>query len=464
MPRTATEATPELLYLLHGDPDELAHAVRRMRAADIADALTRLRAPAAARVVAALPFDLAVQIFDEPLLAPHRCEIVRHLGEPVDGQLIAAMAPDQQVDLLRDLDRETRARLLGQLDPSARAALTALLAYEPDTAGGIMTTEFVSVPSTWSVERTLDHIRRVGRAKETVYAIFVVDPATQALVHVTSLRELMLAGPETPIMEAGDRRPPLVIAPDADQEDAARMISRYDLLALPVVDDALRLLGIVTVDDVIDALVREQTEDVQKLGGMEALEHAYMRTSIVSMVRKRVGWLSILFFGGLLTTAAIARYEVELSRAILLLAFIPLIISSGGNSGSQATSLVIRALAIGEIRLRDWWRVAVRELTSGLILGVVLGALGVFRVVVWHRMGWTDYGPHYWLVGATIGVALVGVVTFGSFVGAMLPFILSRLRLDPASASAPFVATLVDVTGLIIYFSVAAVVLSGTLL
>jgi magnesium transporter len=242
------------------------------------------------------------------------------------------------------------------------------------------------------------------------------------------------------------------------------LISKYNLLAVPVVDEGGHVLGIVTVDDVIDAIVRESTEDVQKFGGMEALDEPYSEISFGRMIRKRAGWLTALFLGEMLTATAMGHFEGEIERAVVLSLFIPLIISSGGNSGSQATSLIIRALALREVTLRDWWRIAVRELPAGLTLGAILGVIGVIRIVLWQKFGWYDYGAHWALVAVTVGTALVGVVTFGSLAGSMLPFLLKRIGFDPASASAPFVATLVDVTGLIIYFSVALVILRGTLL
>jgi magnesium transporter len=468
MPATASPprpgSPPELLYLLHGDPTDLAEALAGMRAADIAEALRGLRPDAAAKVMAALPFDLAVQVFDEPELADYRCEIVRHMDEAAAVSLVDAMSADQQADLFRELPDADRARLLKKLDPPTQHALTMLLRYPPDTAGGIMTTELVSMPATWTVERALHYIREVGGAKETVYAIYVLDPGTQELIHTVSLRQLMLADRQAPVGEVGDRRAPLSVAPWADREEVARLISKYNLLAIPVVDEGNHVLGIVTVDDVIDAIVREQTEDVQKFGGMEALDEPYAEISFGRMIRKRAGWLCALFLGEMLTATAMGHFEGEIARAVVLSLFIPLIISSGGNSGSQATSLIIRALALRELRLGDWWRVAMRELPSGLALGAILGAIGVIRIVLWQHVGWYDYGAHYPLVAVTVGIALVGVVTFGSLAGSMLPFLLKRLGFDPASASAPFVATLVDVTGLVIYFTVAFVILRGTLL
>jgi magnesium transporter len=454
---------PELLYLLAGDPAEFAEVVAGMQPADVAEALKALAPEGAARVLAALPFDVAVLVLDEPELE-NRLEIMRALDVPTCGRLLAAMSADQQAELFREMPEEEQARLLPTLHPKAQEALQLLLRYPPESAGGIMTTEFLTVPTTWTVEEALQLIRRVGGAKETVYAVYVIDPANGTLRHVVSLRELMLSDRSRRVVDVGGTRKVLTVAPRTDREDVARMISKYDLLAVPVVDTDGRVLGIVTVDDVIDALVAETTEDVQKFGGMEALDEPYMEITLGRMLRKRGGWLAALFIGEMLTATAMGYFEHEIERAVVLALFVPLIISSGGNSGSQATSLIIRAMALGEVRLRDWWRVAFRELPSGLCLGAFLGVIGAFRILLWQRIGWYNYGPHYLLVAMTVGAALVGVVTFGSLAGSMLPFVLRRLGFDPASASAPFVATLVDVTGLVIYFSVGLVILRGTLL
>ena len=442
MPNTA----PELLYLLHGDPAELAETLAGMRAADIAESLRDLPSAGAAKVMAALPFDLAVQVFDEPELE-HRYEIVQLMETDAATALVEAMSADQQADLFRELRPVDRERLLGKLDEQSRRALTLLLRYRAESAGGIMTTEVMTVSQDWSVERTLSYIREVAHGKETVYVIYVLDDS-QHLVHVVSLRQLIVADPSTTVREVGDRRRPVTVSPDTD----------------PVIDEERRVLGIVTVDDVIDAIVREQTEDVQKFGGMEALGAPYMDISLVRMIGKRAPWLCALFLSEMLTATAMQRFQSEIDKATLLAMFIPLVMSSGGNSGSQATSLIIRALALGEIKLRDWWRIAVRELPTGLTLGAILGVIGFVRIMVWQQLGFFDYGVHHILVALTVGCSLVGIVTFGSLAGSMLPFVLRRLGFDPASASAPFVATLVDVTGLVIYFSVAWVILHGTLL
>jgi magnesium transporter len=454
---------PELLYLLTGDPEEFAEVVGGMQPADIAEALKALAPEAAARVLAALPFDTAVLVLDAPELE-NRLAIMQALDAPTCGRFLAAMSSDQQAELFREMPEDERERLLPTLHPKAQDALRLLLRYPPESAGGIMTTEFLSVPTTWTVEEALQLIRRVGGAKETVYALYIVDPVTGALRHVVSLRELMLSDRAKHVVEVASARKVLTVSPRTDREDVARLISKYDLLAVPVVDTDGRVLGIVTVDDVIDALVAETTEDVQKFGGMAALDEPYMEIGLVRMLQKRAGWLAALFIGEMLTATAMGHFEHEIARAVVLALFVPLIISSGGNSGSQATSLIIRAMALGEVRLRDWWRVALRELPSGLCLGAFLGVIGVCRILLWQEVGWYDYGPHYRLVALTVGLALIGVVTFGSLAGSMLPFVLRRLGFDPASASAPFVATLVDVTGLVIYFSVGLVLLRGTLL
>jgi magnesium transporter len=453
---------PELLYLLHGDPAELAESLTGMRAADIAEALNDLPPAAAAKVMAVLPFDLAVQAFDEPEL-DHRYQIVAVMEQDAAVELIEAMSADQQADLFRGLAPAERDPLLARLDSDTRRSLQLLLRYPAESAGGIMTTEFLSVPSDWTVAQTLSYIHDVAQTKETVYAIYVLDDENH-LVRVVSLRQLLIADAALPVRDIGDRRKPLAVRPEADREEVARVIAKYNLLALPVVDDEHHVLGIVTVDDVIDAIVREQTEDVQKFGGVEALDAPYMEVSMAKMIRKRAPWLCALFLSEMLTATAMQRFQGEIERFAILAMFIPLVMSSGGNSGSQATSLIIRALALGEIKLRDWWRIAVRELPTGLVLGAILGVIGFARIELWQALHIFDYGAHHHLVALAVGLALIGIVAFGSLAGSMLPFILRRLGFDPASASAPFVATLVDVTGLVIYFSVAWVVLHGTLL
>jgi magnesium transporter len=464
VPPPVPELNPEILQLLAGDPDDLNSVCAAYQPADVALALRELPASTAATIIGNLPFDYVVQVFDKPELEHHRYDVIRRLDLSRAALLIEALSADQQAGLFRELPPADRVRFLEGLNPSTRQNLELLLRYPPESAGGIMTTEVATVSPGISAREALAYVRRVAETKETVYAVYLVEPETGRVAGVVSLRELLIADPDRPVAMASQALNLVLVDPLTDREEVARLIGKYNLLAVPVVDRSRRLLGIVTVDDVIDALVKEQTEDLQKLGGVEALDLPYTEISFGRMIRKRAGWLCALFLGEMLTATAMGHFETEIARAVVLSLFIPLIISSGGNSGSQATSLIIRALALREIKVADWWRVALRELPSGLVLGSILGVIGVIRILLWQGVGWYDYGPHYLLVSLTVGVALIGVVTFGSITGSMLPFLLRRLGFDPASASAPFVATLVDVTGLVIYFSVALVLLHGTLL
>ncbi|WP_312305855.1 magnesium transporter [Pulveribacter sp.] len=377
--------------------------------------------------------------------------------------ILQAVAGDRLADLLAQLPQRERDAALSLLSPATQASLARLMTYPEGTAGSIMTTEFVEIPEHWSVAQALAHIRQTGQQHETVYALYVVD-GQRRLRFVLSLRQLVCADPEQPLVELWNGSVPITTHAQASREEVARLIRLYDFLALPVVDDARRVIGIVTVDDVIDALMDEAQEDMNRFGGGERMGAPYLEVGFFDMLRKRGGWLAMLFVGEMLTASAMQHFEVELEKAVVLAMFIPLIMSSGGNSGSQATSLLIRGLALGEVRLRDWWRVLLRELPTSALLGAGLGAIGFARILLWQRLGLYDYGEHYLLIAFTIWASLVGIVCFGSSIGSMLPFVLQRLGLDPASASAPLVATLVDVLGLVIYFSVAAAVLGGTLL
>ncbi len=442
----------------------LAATLSRAHIADIVEALNEHQPAYAAEVLLDLPKARAVDVLDQPELREPGA-ILKALPLERAVAFIQAMSSDRIADVFRnDLSEPERHRFVARLDHETKAALASLLAYPEHSAGAIMTTEFVSVPADWTVARTLDHVRTVERTRETVYAIYVLDPATGALQQAVALRRLISSEPGALVGSAAGLREPVSVSPLTDREEVARLFAKYNLLAVPVVDDGQRVLGIVTVDDVIDAMIAETTEDVHKLGGMEALGVPYREIGFLSMIRKRAGWLSVLLLGEMLTASVLQHYEGALEKAIVLTLFIPLIMSSGGNSGSQATSLIIRALALRELAPRDWWRVALRELPTGITLGVILGAIGFVRVVAWQKVGFYDYGEHWMLVAATVGAALLGIVTFGSLTGSMLPFIMTRLGFDPASASAPFVATLVDVSGLAIYFSIASLILSGTLL
>ena len=436
---------------------------RHTRAADIAERLDRLEPHVAAAELRRLPHEQAVIVLDRPEFSVAG-DVLATM--PIDraALLLHDMSADRATSALATMSAEKQARLLDALDPEVRDGLTRLLRYRPDTAGGMMTTEFVAIACTATVAQTLEHIRHIERSRETIYSVYIIDPQSEMLLGTVSLRRLVTADPAQSVMGLTRGRAPITVHVDASRDETAREIRRHDLLAVPVVDAHDRLLGIVTVDDIADAIVKAQTERAQRYGGLEALDRPYLDTGFGTMIRKRAGWLSALFLSEMLTASAMQHFEVELERAVVLTLFIPLIMSSGGNSGSQATSLIIRALALGQVRLGDWWRVALRELPAGLTLGAILGCVGVARIALWQMLGFYNYGEHWPLIALTVGLGLVGIVTFGSLSGSMLPFLLQRLKFDPASASAPFVATLVDVTGLVIYFSIALVVLSGTLL
>jgi len=444
------------------NPAFLAASMIEERAPDIVEALNDMPPELAVAVLLHLPPDRAVEVLDQPGLE-REPELVTLMPREAAAKLLAGMSADRVADIFRQLKEPHGSELLDLLDPDTRVNIRRLLEYPKDTAGSIMTTEFTSVPSTYTVQQTLDYIRHVESSRETVYAIYVLDPLSKKLVKTISLRRLLTGDQEASVLSVASPGRLITATPLMDREDVARLISKYDLLAVPVVDHG-RVIGIVTVDDVIDAMVQEGTEDVQKFGGMAAITKPYMEVGFWQMMKKRGGWLCALFLSEMLTASAMQGYEGELEKAIVLTLFIPLIMSSGGNSGSQATSLLIRALALRELEIKDWWRVALREIPNGLALGTMLGLVGIVRISLWQYLGFYDYGEHWLLIALTVGAALIGIVMFGSLTGSMLPFILQRIGFDPASASAPFVATLVDVTGLVIYFSVASLILRGTLL
>jgi magnesium transporter len=457
---------PTILDLLDSDPHTIAAETEEIHPADLADIAEALPRERVADLLRALSQERAADIL-EYLDEDVRSEVLEGLPTRQAAALVTEMNPDERADVLEELEEERADEILARIPVAEREETERLLAYEPDTAGGLMTTEFVSVLESERVEDALNAVRRIARSesgrRESMHAIYAVDERG-AVKGVMSLDEL-LAAPEGAAVRDVAWEEVVTVAPEMDRAEVARVTSNYDLVVLPVVDEGRRILGVVTVDDVIDALQEEHTEDVQRFGGMEALDEPYTQIGFFSMVRKRGGWLSILLIGEMVTATVMKHFEAELGKALVLTLFIPLIMSSGGNSGSQATSLIIRALALGEVKLADWWRVALRELPSGIALGLILGVLGVARVLVWQYFGINGgYGEHYGRVAAVVGFALLGVVTFGSLAGSMLPFILRRIGFDPASASAPFVATLVDVTALSIYFYVALFFLRGTLL
>ncbi len=460
---TAPELAQHIRHHLTVDPAGIADHLTALPDADVADVLNDLRSAEAAAVLDLLPEPRRVRVLAQPTLR-RRWAIVEDLDPAKAAALLNRLPADQRTEIVRHFNPHECNRLLPQLDPNARAEVERLLQYPDRSAGGIMTTEFVRLEPDLTAGQALDRIRQVARDRDNVYACYVLDPAGK-LLGAVSLRDLVVADPARPVAEIM-RRNPVSVNVTEDRVEAARKIGKYNLLAVPVLEADGRAVGFVTVDDVIDVMIEEQTEDVLRMAAVEpgALDEPYMLTPLPRMVRKRATWLVILFLGEMLTATAMGYFEDEIARATVLAMFIPLIISSGGNSGSQATSLIIRALALQEIRLRDWWRVMRRELASGLALGVILGVIGMLRITVWSLIWPTMYTVHWPLVGLAVALALVGIVLWGTVAGSMLPFILKRLGMDPATSSAPFVATLVDVTGLVIYFTVAFVVLHGTLL
>ena len=396
------------------------------------------------------------------LSARSQAELLLEFPEERRRAWIRLLAPDDAVDVVQELPPDERVRLVDALDTFAQREVNALLAYAEDDAGGLMSPRYTRVRPDMTVDEAISYVRRQARDRSGGGHYVYVTDDTQQLLGVLSFRELFAAAPGTRVREVMNPSP-ITAREDEDQEELSRRFAEHNLTAVPVIDEAGRMKGIVTVDDIMDVVAEETTEDIHKYGGVQALDVPYLEVGLFQMLRKRAPWLAVLFIGEMLTATAMAYFEDEIARAVVLALFIPLIISSGGNSGSQASTLVIRAMALGEVALRDFWRVTRRELVTGLALGSILGLIGLLRVVVWGTV-FDGFGPHFVLLGLTVAASLVGVVLFGVLAGSLLPFALRRMNLDPASASAPFVATLVDVAGVVLYFSLAAALLRGTLL
>lgn len=429
--------------------------------ADVAEVILDLPEDEQVIIFRLLPTALAADVFEYLEPEPQQ-ELLKAMAHEQVAAILNEMTPDDRTALLEEMPSAAARQLIKQLTPEERRIAQALLGYPEGSIGRLMTPDFIAVHDDWTVKEVLDHVREFGRDSETLNVIYVVDERGK-LIDDLRMREFLLRPFEAKVSDFRDRTFVALKVNDT-QEEALNAFRKYDRVALPVVDSNGVLVGIVTSDDMLDVAEEEATEDIQKLGGMEALDEPYTTIPLLRMVKKRATWLIILFLGEMLTATAMQGYNGEIEKAAILAMFLPLIISSGGNSGSQATTLVIRAMALGELRLRDWFRVVRKELLSGLSLGLILGTIGFFRISLWQYLHIFDYGKYHWLVAFTVGVALVGVVLWGTISGAMLPFLLRRCRLDPATSSAPFVATLVDVTGLIIYFNVALFILRGTLL
>lgn len=458
---------PEIRALIDArDFNGLRELFKEWLPADIAEVILDLPEDEQVIVFRVLPAALAADVF-EYIGVEEQQNLLRAMAHEQVIAILNEMSPDDRTALLEELPSEAARKLIRLLTPEERRVAQALLGYPEGSVGRLMTPDFIAVHEDWTVQQVLDFIREYGRDSETLNILYVVDDHNK-LIDDVRMREFLLRPLTTKVSEIRDQTFAALKVNDT-QEEALNLFRKYDRVALPVVDSNGVLVGIVTSDDMLDVAEEEATEDIQKIGGMEALDEPYMRIGFFQMVRKRAVWLVILFLGEMLTATAMATYQDELAKALVLALFLPLIISSGGNSGSQASTLMIRAMALGEVTLRDWWRVMRRELQAGVALGLILGIIGVVRVSAWAMIDETyfhrqPYGPYWPQVSLTVGVALIGVVLWGTISGSMLPFILRRFGADPATSSAPFVATLVDVTGLVIYFSIAFLIMRGSML
>jgi magnesium transporter len=401
----------------------------------------------------------AEELFSD-LSVEEQWEILAQLPHIQRRSWVRYLQPDDIADLIQAAPEEEREGLLALLGNISRREVQALLAYAEDNAGGLMNSRFARVRPEMTIDEAIRYLRKQSPHVETIHYAYVLD-SEQKLLGVVSFRELFSSDYKRSVKEIMLTNV-VKVHEDMDQDEVSQILNNEGLVAVPVVDGDGIMKGIITFDDIVEVVSEAATEDMHKMGAIEALDVPYLKTNFQTMLQKRVGWLAILFIGEMFTATAMAFYENEIAKALVLALFIPLIISSGGNSGSQASTLVIRAMALGEVRLKDWWRILRREIMVGVTIGLILGAIGFFRVVLWHWI-WGMYGEHYIRVAGTVGFSLVGVICWGAISGSMLPFILRRVGFDPASASTPFVATLVDVTGLVIYFSIASVILSGRL-
>jgi len=446
-------------WVEEGHLSELQEFLNEQNISDVEELIDELP-EYAALFIETLNINRAVHVFGI-LDFPTQERIFKKLSAAKIRELINEMPPDDRTSFFSELKGDVVKHLIIMLSPEERKEALSLLGYPEDSVGRLMTPDYITVKKHWNISRVLEHIRRYGNASETIDVLYVID-SNGKLIDDIRIRDVLIADADTIVEDLIDNRLISLNANDP-QEEAVNVFRMNNRVALPVVDEQDIMLGIVTIDDILWVANEEYTEDMQRFGGTEALDEPYLDVSITHLVKKRAGWLVVLFFGQLLTATVIEHFEAQLASAIVLFALMPLIMSSGGNSGSQASTLIIQAMALGEVTLADWWRVMRREVISGLLLGLILGTLGFCRIATWELFT-NQYGEYWAPIGIVVSLSLVGVVLWGSVVGSMLPFILRRLGADPASSSAPFVSTLVDVTGLIIYFTFATLILSGLLL
>jgi len=440
--------------------DDLREVLSDMPIGDAAEVLEELDPDQSAVLFRILQRDRAGELF-AALPLEEQTELLHALGHQNVADILDAMPPDDRTRLLEELPGPATQQLLSELSPDERAIAQRLLGYPEQTIGRLMTPEYIMVREDWTVDQALRHVRERAASSETANVVYVVD-AHLKLIDDIKLSQLVLAKPDATLSDLMDYAY-VALRAHEHRESAVQVFRKYYRQALPVTDSDGVLVGMVTLDDVLNVALEEATEDIQKMGGVSALDEPYVSAPFWHLISKRAGWLLILLLGGMLTATAMKAYEGELEKAVVLGVFLPLIISSGGNSGSQGTSLIIRALAVGELTPSSWLFVLKREVRVGIVLGIILGIVGMLRVLIWSIWS-TDYGEHYFLLSLTLCVSLIGITLMGNLVGAMLPFILKRVGLDPAVSSAPFVATLVDVSGIVIYFTVASYILAGTIL
>jgi magnesium transporter len=443
------------LLIQAGDEQQLRDYLNSLNISEVEELIDELPEHAHT-VIEVLSLNRAVNVF-RILDFPTQERLLKKLPGHKIAELINELPPDDRTSLFSEMHGDTVKNLILHLPTEDRQQAFDLLGYEEESVGRLMTPDYITVRKNWDVVRVLEHIRRYGKDSETIDVIYVIDD-NGVLLDDIRIREILLVNPATKVSDLTDDRL-IALNVNDPQEEAINIFRMNNRVALPVVDNNNIMLGIVTVDDILWIANEEYTEDIQKIGGTEALDEPYLDIPLLKLVKKRVGWLIVLFLGEMLTATAMGYFEGQIAKAVVLALFVPLIISSGGNSGSQASTLIIQAMALGEVTVEDWWRVMRRELVSGFLLGATLGIIGFFRIFVWTMFS-DIYGPHWMLVGTTVGLALVGIVLWGSLAGSMLPLLLKRVGLDPATSSAPFVATLVDVTGLIIYFTIAVSIMN----
>lgn len=452
--------TPEIEELIAvRDFETIREVFADWDAIDLADLISELREESRVVVFRLLPKDVAADTFAYCDFDTQQ-DLLHDMAREEVASVLNEMSPDDRTQLFEDLPGNVVSELINTLSAEERSIALALLNYPEDSVGRLMTPDYVIVKKHWTVQQALDHIRNYGKDSETLNMLYVTEHGT--LIDEIHIREILLSRPESVIEDLMDEKCPSLLATD-DQETAVQAFKKLDRFALPVIDSDGKLLGIVTLDDVLDVAEAQATEEMQKFGGVEALEEPYISVPLMELVRKRATWLVVLFLGGFLTATALSVFQATIERAVMLALFLPLIISSGGNSGSQAATLIVRALALGEVSLSDWWRIMRRELAAGLMLGILLGFLGFLRIMIGAWMDGTT-SPTTWMLAVVVCLSLVGIVLAGTIAGSMLPLLMKRLGFDPAASSAPFVATFSDVTGIIIYFSIATLLLGGYLL